>query len=113
MTVKALADQLSLTTLCMPEGDREMEGGYCGDLLSWVMSRAKSGDAWVTIMTNVNVVAVATLTEPAAIILAEGVTLQDDAVESADENGITVISSPLPAYEICVRLHESGQGRGA
>ncbi len=93
--------------------DKEIDGVYVGDLLSRAMSHVTDGCLWVTIMTNVNVVAVATLTEPAAIVLAEDVLLQDDAVESARENGITVVSTPLSAYEICVRLHESEQRRGA
>ena len=112
MTVNDILAAVEGRVIC-GDTDKETDGVYVGDLLSRAMSHVTDGCLWVTIMTNVNVVAVATLTEPAAIILAEGVTLQDDAVESADENGITVISSPLPAYEICVRLHESGQGRGA
>ena len=44
--------------------------GYAGDLLSWVMSHATAGDAWVTIMSNINVAAVASLTEVACVIFA-------------------------------------------
>ena len=28
---------------------REVKGCYCGDLLSWVMGRAKADDAWLTV----------------------------------------------------------------
>mgnify|MGYP007070152685 CR=1 FL=1 len=37
MTVKELSDALELKVFYMEEEDREIEGGYCGDLLSWVM----------------------------------------------------------------------------
>ena len=41
--------------------DKEIECGYVGDLLSWVMGNADAGCAWVTIQTHVNIVAVAVL----------------------------------------------------
>ena len=104
MTVKALADQLSLTTLCMPEGDREMEGGYCGDLLSWVMSRAKSGDAWVTIMTNINVVAVASLTDCACVILAESAEVEPAVVEKAKSQGVNLFVSEKDSFILCAQI---------
>jgi hypothetical protein len=68
------------------------------------MSKVETDCIWVTIMSNVNVVAVATLTEPAAIVLAEDVVLQDDALTAARDNGLTVLSSPLSAFEICVAI---------
>ena len=110
MTVTKFAEAFGYEVLCMPEPDREISGGYSGDLLSWVMGRLREGDAWVTIMSNVNVVAVATLTEPCAVILAEDVELQPDAKKSAEENGITVLTSPLSAYEICTRVDRAEKG---
>lgn len=43
MTVKEFAEQQNLNILVGAELNREITGGYCGDLLSWVMSRAQSG----------------------------------------------------------------------
>ena len=107
MKVSEICQRLDAAVIC---GDTEklFEGIYVGDLLSRAMSRVRTDNVWVTIMSNVNVIAVATLTEPAAIILAENVSLQDDALEGAKENGITVLRSPLSAYEICARLREAG-----
>ena len=31
--------------------DKEITGCYIGDLLSWVMGRANSGDMWITVMS--------------------------------------------------------------
>ena len=59
MTVKELAEKYSFEALTLPQPDRIVSGGYTGDLLSWVMGRAESDNAWITIMTNVNIVAVA------------------------------------------------------
>lgn len=111
MTVNDIISLIDGRIVC-GDGERETDGVYVGDLLSRAMSRVTDGCLWVTIMSNVNVVAVATLTEPAAIVLAESVALQPDALEGAKDNGITVISTPLSAYEICVRLHEIENGRG-
>ena len=103
MTVGMLCDLLDAKVLC-GETDKPFLGVYTGDLLSRAMSRVEFDCVWVTIMSNVNVVAVATLTEPAAIVLAEDVVLQEDALSAARENGLTVLSSPLSAYEICVAI---------
>ncbi len=86
--------------------DREITGCYIGDLLSWVMGRAKPGDAWITIMNNINIIAVATLTDCSCIILSEGVKLEDDIIKKADSEGIIVIKSEKTSYEISCKLHE-------
>ena len=104
MTVEALAKELSLTTLCMPEGDREIEGGYCGDLLSWVMRRAKRGDAWVTIMTNITVVAVASLTDCACVILAESAEVEPAVVEKAKSQGVNLFVSEKDSFILCAQI---------
>lgn len=104
MTIREVREALSAKLLCGDDG-RSFDGVYVGDFLSRAMSHVQSDNLWITIMSNVNVLAVATLTDPAAILLAEDVVLQDDARRSAEENGITVLSSPLSAYELCVRIH--------
>lgn len=91
--------------------ERDFSGVYVGDLLSRAMSRVEENNVWITIMANANVVAVATLTEPAAVILAEGVVIADDALGGAIKNGITVLSSSYTAYELCLMLNELSQGK--
>ncbi|MBE6677137.1 MAG: AraC family transcriptional regulator [Ruminococcaceae bacterium] len=105
MKVKALCERLGARVLC-GTADGEFEGVYTGDLLSRAMSRVEYGCAWVTIMANINVVAVANLTEPALIVLAEDVIMQEDALSAAQENQLCVISTPMSAYEICCAIHE-------
>ena len=104
MTVQALAEALRLTPLCVPEPDREVEGGYTGDLLSWVMGNAQSGDAWITIMSNDNVVAVAVLTDVACVILSEGVTLDARLRELAEKKGINVFSTELSSFAVGAKV---------
>ena len=104
MTVGELSKKCGFFTVCMPEPDREVSGCYIGDLLSWVMGRAQSGNAWITIMSNVNIAAVASLTDVAVIILAEGVILDESVVAVASQKGINIVSSDVPAFETAMKL---------
>jgi predicted transcriptional regulator len=100
MTVKELSDVLHAKILAGTDGtDREVTGCYTGDLLSWVMSRAKSGDAWLTVMGNVNAIAVASLTDAACIVLTDNAPLDEDARAKADEQQIAVLSAEQNSYE--------------
>jgi len=104
MTVLELAEQLNLEPVCVPEEDREVTGGYVGDLLSWVMGSAQSGDAWITIMSNNNIVAVATLADTACVILAENVSPDPGVAELAERKGINLYRSPESAFTLCAKV---------
>lgn len=104
MTVRELCDAAGFAPLALPDPDREIEGCYVGDLLSWVMGNASYGCAWVTIMTNRNIIAVATLIDMACILLAEGCTLPEDLTELAMSQNVNVLTCMKPAYETCAAL---------
>ena len=106
MTVSEISAKLSLKSVIVPDGDRVVEGVYIGDLLSWVMGRAKADNAWITIMSNINIVAVATLTDASCIILSEGVSLDSDVLNTAESKGINIISTSLPSYETAIAVSE-------
>ncbi len=106
MTVGELCKTTGFASVVCPEPDREITGAYIGDLLSWVMGRAPADSAWITIMSNVNVIAVATLADTACVILAEGVTLDAEVTKTANEKGINVLSAEISAYEIALQLGE-------
>ena len=107
MKTAQAAERLGLKILCMPCPDKEITGGYAGDLLSWVMGRANEGDAWITIMSNVNVVAVASLADVACVILAESVELDEDIIRTAQDKGINILSSDAPAFKVALMLGEA------
>lgn len=88
----------------LPDGDREIDGVYIGDLLSWVMGRAQMDNAWITIMTNVNVIAVASLADTSCVILAEDVEMPADLVQTALDKDVNILRSSEPIYETAVRL---------
>lgn len=106
MTVDQLMQRAGLTAAALPEGDREITGVYIGDLLSWVMGRARSGDAWITIMSNQNIVAVATLADTACVILAEGVQPDEGVAALAQQKGVNLLCSEHSAYDTALRLRD-------
>ena len=107
MTVQQLMETCGFTAAALPQPDREVSGVYIGDLLSWVMGRAGADEAWITIMSNRNVVAVATLADTACIVLAEGVSPDEGVAELAAQKGVNILQSPESAYRIALRLRDA------
>jgi predicted transcriptional regulator len=100
MNVSDLKNKLNLTVLTETDLDRPVTGCYIGDLLSWVMGKAQSGDCWITIMNNINIVAVASLTDCACILLCEGVSAEKDIIAKANNQDIIILQSDKTAYEL-------------
>ena len=106
MTVEELGRALSLETVGAGDGGREVTGGYCGDLLSWVMGRAPAGCVWLTVMGNVNAIAVATLTDVSCIVLTENAALDADAASKAEMQGIPVYGCGANSYQTAVQVYK-------
>ena len=104
MTVQQLTDALSLTVFHLDDPDRPVTGGYCGDLLSWVMGRAPADGTWLTIMSNVNVAAVAALADVACVILTEGVVPDEALLARAGTQGVNLLGTQLGTYECAGKL---------
>lgn len=106
MTVKELSDKCGFKPAALPDGDREIDGCYIGDLLSWVMGRAEADCVWITIMSNLNIIAVASLADVSCIILSEGVTVEESIIKLAEEKGVNILLSEEKTYETAVAVHE-------
>ena len=72
------------------------------------MGRAQSGNAWITIMSNLNIVAVATRADVSCIILAESVTLDEQVIETATSKDVNILSTDKTAYEVAAILARMG-----
>ena len=55
-------------------------------------------------MNNINIVAVAALTDAACIILCEGVTAGAEIIAKANSEGIVILKSDKTAYELAVQF---------
>lgn len=104
MTVKEFSQKQKLNFLVESDPLREIKGGYCGDLLSWVMSRMNADDCWFTVMGNINTIAVAVLADCACIVLCENASLDDDARIRAKEQNINVLTTESKAFSLAVKL---------
>lgn len=86
----------------------EFTGVYIGDLLSLVMSRAKSGDLWITIQTHINVVAVADLLDLSAILVVEGIEIDEETITKANDLGLPILQTSISAYEAACAINQLG-----
>ena len=103
-------------TLVVGEGAavKEVLGGYASDLLSDVMANSVRGDLWVTMQKHVNIVAVAALNELAGIVIVNGRTPEPAALARAREQGIPIICTDLPAFDVIGIMYGCGiRGRRA
>ena len=114
MKVKDIQELLGLESVAGEAGlDREVTGGYAGDLLSVVMANCSKGDLWLTVQGHQNIVAVAVLRELAGIVLVNGRKPDEDTLVKAADEGIPVLLSPWTSYELAGRLYEAGIGKKA
>lgn len=106
MTVQELMN-LEIFRTINPGDDceRQITKPFCCDLLSVAMSRAPEGCAWVTVMANINTLAVASLADAACVILAEDAALDDNSIVKAKQQGITVLATSMPVFEAALRIH--------
>ena len=104
MTVRETAERLKLQVLALPDGERIIRGGYCGDLLSWVMTRLGQDEAWITIMNNVNVIAVASLSDAACVILSEDAEVDEAVIRRAEEQGVNLLRAKDSSFALCALL---------
>lgn len=107
MNVKKLADKLDLKQLGAADGsDRDADSVYTCDLLSLVMGKAPMDCAWLTVMGNINAVAVATLADISCIILCHGVPMDEEGLKKANEQQVAVYQSNAPVYETAKKIDE-------
>ena len=94
----------------LAEGDpgREISRVFCCDLLSIAMGKAPADGVWVTVMGNRNTLAVASLTDTACIVLAEGVSLDESTLNKAAEEGIAVLATDLPVFDAALKIYQAG-----
>jgi predicted transcriptional regulator len=111
MNVKQITERFQLKVAAGANGlEREVNGGYCGDLLSDVMANAPVGCVWLTVQGHQNIVAVAVLREIAAVILTGGRSPDPDTLEKAEQENLPVLLWGGSAYELAGRLYALGVG---
>lgn len=111
MRVRELVGSFKLKPVAGEQGlEREIKGGYCGDLLSDVMANAPSACIWLTVQGHLNIVAVAVLKEMAAIVITGGREPDEETLQKAEAEGIPILTWPRSAFELAGRLFALGVG---
>ena len=110
MNLQQIIDRLDLNVLTEPRDFDAITptGGYSSDLLSCVMAGAKKGNLWTTLQAHLNIVAVAALNEVAAIVITEDARPDEATVQKANQQGVILLSTALPTYDVNGLLWEMG-----
>ena len=104
MKLDELATLFDAEILNKGDTEKEICGGYAGDFLSFVMSGAPSGCAWFTVMSNVNVAAVAYMSEVGCVVVCEGVHPEQALVERCQKEHINLLKTALDVYGAAAKL---------
>jgi hypothetical protein len=106
MKIEKIVHTLGLEVKCGKDYlNKDVTGGYTGDLLSDVMGNSKEGYIWITRQVHQNIVAVASLKEHAGIILINSCQPTQDTLEKAEAEKIPIMVSDLPAFEISGKIY--------
>jgi len=109
MKLQKVVQELNLTVMTGESLlEREVNGGYAGDLLSDVLANARVGNLWITLHTHPNIVAVASSKDLAAIIIVNGRTPEADTLRKAEEERIPILISSSSTYIVVCKLAELG-----
>jgi len=107
--LKEIINALQLEELSGPAPeDKEVTGAYIADLLSCVMAGARAGHLWFTLQTHLNIVAVASLAEVAAVVVTENAPVPEETVARAKAQGVVLLRSAEPTFEAVSRLIQAG-----
>lgn len=107
MTVEELAKKSGFTVINLAQtaGEKNLSKTYCCDLLSIAMTKVPEGAAWVTVMSNINTLAVAALTEAGCVILAENVAVEPAVTAKAAQEEINILHTDLPVFDAALLVH--------
>lgn len=106
MNIKESVEKLNLNILVEGDMEREITDCYIGDLLSWVMGRAKEDSIWLTVMGNINAIAVATLADVSCIVLVENASLDEEAKRKAQAMDVTILQTDVNSYQLATKIYE-------
>jgi predicted transcriptional regulator len=109
VNVKQFVEQFNLYIAAGQNNlDRQIQGGYCGDLLSDVMANAPIGGIWLTVQAHQNIVKVAVLREMAAVVLTGGQAPDQETIERANQEGLPILMWPGSAFDLAGQAHSAG-----
>ena len=109
MKLEQIISKLNLQKVSFFADDsKEVAGAYTSDLLSDVIANSKKDYICITLQTHVNITAVASLKELAAIIVVMNKEIDSDTMEKANIEKINILKTAMNAFEVSGKLYEMG-----
>lgn len=108
MNINDILQQSSFTLVNKVSTDQPIHGVFASDLLSHVMGNAHEGDVLVTVLSNINVLGVASLLDLSGVVLTHNATVEDAVINKATELGIPLIRTSYSTAEAVIALHKLG-----
>ena len=103
MTVSQVCSKIDGQWITAPFGQHPAHI-FAGDSISFALASLKENDIWITTENNINAVAVASARKVSCMVLSSGVQMADAVIKQAEQRQVSVISSKLSTFAICVRL---------
>jgi hypothetical protein len=110
MNMFEVAECLELTALTVNQKLKQqaISTAYQSDLLSCVMNGGGEKSVWITLINNINIVAVAKLLDIPTIIITENAMPDETTIERAKMEGISLFITPKGNYEVAGELWALG-----
>ena len=106
MTVNEITENMNLEVIHIGNGDAEIGQPYCCDLLSVAMGNAPAGCAWCTVMSNMNTLAVASLTDAACVILCGSASVDDNMKMKAVSQDINLLRTDKSIFDTALEVYK-------
>lgn len=110
MNLQTIIEKLNLTLLTEERdfSSIQIESGYQSDLLSCVMTGAQPQSIWITLIANINIVAVASLLEISAIIITENAQPNQETISRANMEEVVLLSTSASNFHVAGQLWDLG-----
>ena len=109
MTIQDMVDILHARVLLGEDKlDTPVYTACCSDLMSDVLAFVDEKTVLITGLTNPHVVRTSEMLDLKCLVFARGKVPTDDILESAEEQGLVVITTKLTAFSTCGMLYEAG-----
>lgn len=106
MEVLKAAELLGLKVFSNGRIDAEIKNVFCCDIPSISLSKLPRDSAWVTVLGNLNSVAVAFSAGAPCIVLPYGIAPVDEkTIDSAKEHGIWILGSDKDIFITAIDIH--------
>lgn len=110
MNLQTIIEKLNLTLLTEERdfSSIQFESGYQSDLLSCVMTGTQPQSIWITLIANINIVAVASLLEISAIIITENAQPNQETISRANMEEVVLLSTSASNFQVAGQLWDLG-----